>query len=378
MPALLLPAALAALTALLLPLLVHLARRSEERPTDFAALRWLREKPRPKSRLRFDEWLLLAARLLIIALLAVWLARPVLTDSADLTPVVAVLPGVTAAALPGTRQIWLAPGFPDADTPPPPEAASVFSLVRQLDSELAPGVPLRIIVPAVVQIVDAQRPVLSRAVTWQVVDGTQTGTNPLPNVMQRLQLRTAPGPDHGLRYIRAALTALTPPGQPPRFTTAADTAPLPDRRFAVVRLAPGPLPARLRDWITAGGTALVGHDTAVEPGPGNIMWRDAVGAPVVEGRHLGAGRLLRFTRPLTPAAFPDLLEPGFPRALAAVFIGPPPPPNSVAARDVAPTTGAPPWPQPARDLQPWLALAIAALFLAERWLATRRARAVSP
>ena len=41
--ALLLPAGLAALAALLLPLLVHLARRSEQRPTVFAALQWLRQ-----------------------------------------------------------------------------------------------------------------------------------------------------------------------------------------------------------------------------------------------------------------------------------------------------------------------------------------------
>ena len=38
----LLPAAFAALAALFIPLLIHLARRSEQRPTDFAALRWLR------------------------------------------------------------------------------------------------------------------------------------------------------------------------------------------------------------------------------------------------------------------------------------------------------------------------------------------------
>src|SRR5690606_9148841 len=76
--ALLLPAALAALGALLLPLLVHLARRSEQRPTDFAALRWLRRKPRPRRRIRFDERWLLALRLLLLALIALWLARPVL------------------------------------------------------------------------------------------------------------------------------------------------------------------------------------------------------------------------------------------------------------------------------------------------------------
>ncbi|MFT4198344.1 MAG: BatA domain-containing protein, partial [Pseudoxanthomonas sp.] len=47
---LLLPAALAALAALALPLLIHLARRSQPHSTPFAALRWLRAAPRPRRR----------------------------------------------------------------------------------------------------------------------------------------------------------------------------------------------------------------------------------------------------------------------------------------------------------------------------------------
>ena len=41
---------LVALAAWLLPLLLHLARRDATRPTPFAALRFLREKPRPRRR----------------------------------------------------------------------------------------------------------------------------------------------------------------------------------------------------------------------------------------------------------------------------------------------------------------------------------------
>ena len=61
--AFLLPAGLAALAALVVPLLLHLARRHEQTPTDFAALRWLRQKPKPRHRIRFDEWPLLLVRL---------------------------------------------------------------------------------------------------------------------------------------------------------------------------------------------------------------------------------------------------------------------------------------------------------------------------
>ncbi|PBS16923.1 hypothetical protein CMZ81_01460, partial [Lysobacteraceae bacterium NML93-0793] len=75
---LLAPLGLAALAAWLLPLLLHLARRDATRPTPFAALRFLREKPRPRRRLRFDDWPLLLVRLALLALLALWLAWPVL------------------------------------------------------------------------------------------------------------------------------------------------------------------------------------------------------------------------------------------------------------------------------------------------------------
>jgi hypothetical protein len=75
----LLPAGLAALGALLLPLLFHLVRRSEQRPTMFAALQWLQQKSRPRRRVRFDEWPLLMVRLLLLTLLALLLARPVVS-----------------------------------------------------------------------------------------------------------------------------------------------------------------------------------------------------------------------------------------------------------------------------------------------------------
>ena len=61
-PLLLAPLGLAALAALIVPILIHLRRRTEEVPVDFAALRWLDALPRPRSKLRFDELLLLAVR----------------------------------------------------------------------------------------------------------------------------------------------------------------------------------------------------------------------------------------------------------------------------------------------------------------------------
>ena len=156
---LLFPAALAALAALIVPLVIHIARRSEQLPTDFAALRWLRQKPRPRSRLRFDEWPLLLVRLLLLALLALLLARPVLWGAADDRPYVAVLPGAQfdPAAYPAARLHWLAPGFPNIDAPEPHGRIPVASLIRQLDADLPQSAALTIVTPRIITGADADR-----------------------------------------------------------------------------------------------------------------------------------------------------------------------------------------------------------------------------
>jgi hypothetical protein len=75
---------------------------------------------------------------------------------------------------------------------------------------------------------------------------------------------------------------------------------------------------------------------------------------------------------------PQLLEPDLPGRLRALFAPEPVPPARVAAQHYTPSAGAEAYPQPATDLRPWLAVAITALFLLERLLATRRRRAVAP
>ena len=106
-------------------------------------------------------------------------------------------------------------------------------------------------------------------------------------------------------------------------------------------------------------------------------WSDAAGQPLATaGRH-GRGRVVRFTRPLEPAAMPQLLEANFPDVLEGLLT----PPSSAArvmAADHAPLTGASPFEQPPLDVRPWLALLIALLFAAERWMATSVRRGVAP
>lgn len=382
---LLLPAALAALGALLLPLLVHLARRSEQRPTDFAALRWLRQKPRPRHRIRFDERWLLCLRLLLLALLAVWLAWPVLHGGASERPWMVVLPGVDpvpsrSEAEPGTELRWLAPGFPAIDTPAPRERVAVASLLRELDADLPPEVALRVVVPTWFDGADGQRPRLSRPVDWRVVERRPPAPERRADIPPPvLAIRYATDRREAVRYLRAAVESAWPAPVARRLSVAPQGQPLPADARALAWLAPGELPAPIRGWIADGGIALL--DARASTGDAMAMtpyWSDPAGTVLVEGGTLGQGRVLRLTRPLQPAAMPPLLEPTFPARLRDLLATPMPGPARVAARDYAPQTGAGAYPEPPRDLRPWLALLIASLLVLERGWATARRRSAAP
>lgn len=413
---LLMPLGLAALAALLLPLLIHLVRRNEQRQVSFAALRWLAAKAQPRRKRRFEEWLLLALRLLLLAALALLLAGPVLHGRPDRTPWVVVVPGAGPATLrppqAGDEERfearWLAPGFPallpspggtpsdgampsapSADDAAPPPTAS---LLRELDAQLPAGTPLTVLVPPVLDGADAERPVLSRRVAWKVVDaaplpaaqGNGDAAAAEPRTAPPLMVRHALGREAGVRYLRAAAIAWqaatdpaptampaapTAVATPSSLDVAAVSEPL-DRDIAnLVWLAPGPLPAAVRDWVAAGGSALVDVATSgLGLEDAAVLLEDESGS-LVRGARLGRGRLMQLQRELSPGAMPLLLEPTFPARLRELFAAPVPAPTRVAARDYAPRIGAPPPRERARPLAPWLAALIAALFAVERWVA---------
>ncbi|AWV07886.1 BatA domain-containing protein [Marilutibacter maris] len=378
--ALLLPAALVALTALLLPLLIHLARRSEQRPTEFAALRWLRQRPRPRQRIRFEEWPLLLLRLALLALVALWLARPVLYGEAAGTPWTVVVAGVDPASLPaaGDRDVevrWLAPGFPDIAQPAPHGPVPFASLLRQLDAELPADIALTVRVPERLEHADAQLPVLSRKVDWQVVPGAMPQPPIAATAPPLLHVVASDPAPPALRYLRAATHAWWPdPDAASAAVTLSTPAGSAPADAVLVWLEPGELPPAARAWIADGGTALLAAAVSLSDPPAMVAaWRDADGTLLAEATMLGRGRVVRLTRPLSPASMPVLLEPGFPARLRAL-LQPPPAPARAPARAHAPATGADAYPQPPRDLQPWWALLIALVWLAERWLATSRRR----
>lgn len=418
---LLLPLGLAALAALLLPLLLHLARRSEQRQVPFAALRWLRTATRPQRRRRFEERLLLALRLVLLATLALLLAQPVLFGHPDRTPRVAVAPGVdlaTARRLAGdgpAHWLRLAPGFPRLDPARPgaatdlggPQAeASLPSLLRQLDAELPEGTALTVVVPAVLDDADAQRPVLARRVQWRVAPAADAAPRARdaasPHVPRlALQVRHAPDRAAALPYLRAAGAAWAqadagtragradphagpharPDASPGRAEARANpvrvapsSQPFDQARGAgeaLAWLAPDPVPDAVRAQVARGATLLLdaqadwpGFEQAASP-----AWHDAEGV-LARAIRVGRGRVIRLERPLLPASMPVLLEPDFPRQLRALLAGEPPAPARVEAKDYAPAAGAPPWPERPRPLSSWLVLLVAVLFLLERWVAS--------
>ena len=375
-PLLLAPLGLVALAALVVPLLIHLRRRTEEVPLDFAAMRWLEALPRPKRRLRFDEWLLLALRLLLVALLALLLAQPAVLGWQDTGPRVLVAPGVDPeaardAAGSDADLRWIARGFPGIDAAPPASGGPILSLIRQFDAEMPQGAPLTILVPQVLDGVDAEPLRLTRKVEWMIVGGAdKAGELPAPP-SPAMAVRVAKGGETAARYFRAAASAWS---EKPRFDSASDAS-LPPQDYVLVWLVPGPVPQAVTDWVGEGGTALLASTAEVAmPAASQALWRNKAGQALVEGGALESGRLMRFTGPLVPSAMPDLLAPDFAERLRDLVAPPSPLPARVNAAAFVPGAGAAPYVLPPRELTPWLGVLIAFAFLAERLLATRRRR----
>lgn len=75
--------AIAGLSAVAIPIIIHLLFRQRRRPIEWGAMRFLLEAyRRSRHRMRLEQWLLLAVRCLILALLGMALARPLVSDSA--------------------------------------------------------------------------------------------------------------------------------------------------------------------------------------------------------------------------------------------------------------------------------------------------------
>lgn len=378
--ALLLPSALLALSALLIPLLIHLSRRSEQKPTDFAALRWISAQLRPRRKLVFQEVLLLLLRLLLLIALAFFLAKPVSMQSVSPKHWVVVVPGSDVGAakdLPADKNSewhWLSPGFPEYEKQVESSNVSFSSLLRELDAQLPANVTLTLVVPESLSGLDGERVRLSRNVNWNAVPG-KTQTDTAIEKVQPIYLAIRHDDKHRdaaiyFRAAHAAWQAAKKPDEKDTLDNADISLPLQQNHTALIWLASGELPPNIRQWAEKGGTILVSKETLVPEMKSAVSaWRNEQGASLILAAPLGQGRVLQWQQDLKPVAMPELLDADFPQHLKSLLQAKPLPPTRSFAKLQTPLIGAKVGPQAPQSLQIWLALLIAFLFLIERWFA---------
>lgn len=353
MIALLAPLGLAALAALVLPLLIHLLRRPEDRVVLFAAWRYLAEPARPRERLQLRHWLLLALRLLLIALLALLLSQLVWRgDEAAPAATTLLWPGADAGAAVVTPEHplqWL-----DADAP--------ASRLRQLDAELPASTALTVIVPELVAGLDAERLRLGRELRWQIVPGgalPARAASPLKIAVRR----DAAAAESEVATAQALLQAWQTQERAFDIDSATQDAPLAAGTDLLFWLGGKPGP-EIERWIAQGGRALLSRQAAANTSA-DSLW---------SVRSQGRGRALLLADELDATRVPALREPQVPAQLAALLL-PEPAVDRAPAAAVAPLAGAQPIQPRGRPLDEWLALIAALLFAAERLLAARLLRA---
>ena len=388
-----LPNALLALTALILPLLIHLSRRSEQKPTDFAALRWLSAQLRPRRKWVFQEILLLLLRLLLLIALALFLAKPVSMQSASPKHWVVVVPGSDLGAtknLPAYKESewhWLSPGFPEYENKPDGLSIPVSSLLRELDAQLPANTALTVIVPESLAGLDGERIRLSHKVNWKITPGKQNNIAVIPaqaamtevflNNDDAARVRFAIRHDNKhldeAMYFRAAHVAWQAENKP-NETDVIDSAdissPLKQNSNTLVWLAAGELPTEIREWAKKGGTIIASNET-LEPEikSGAVAWRNEQGKILARVAPFGQGRILQWQQALKPEVMPELLDANFPDHLKALLQAAAPAPTRALAISQTPLTGAKAFAEAPHSLQIWLALFISLLFFLERRLA---------
>jgi len=396
---LLYPAALLAIVAILVPMFLHLRRRSEQITVDFAALRWLTAHMKPRRRPRIDEHWLLLMRCLLIALIALLLAQPKLRADSDWREWQLVSTALNIRGIAelngdtGANAYWLAPGFPSIREPRPSVAPNTSSLLREFDASLGQHDKLRVWVPARVDGLDGERVRLLRTLEWRIApaqaDLPGGMATPAPPLAQRMDLRIDANSQSSQRYWLAALaawnSATVPTANPPvgartpRFELIADEIADDDAPASagdwLLWLRAGELPAPIAEWIAAGGTALVARTTRIPNSAVDIaLWRDAAGDPLVRAQPMGRGRLLQWQRELIPAALPELLDARFPSQLRALFEPAQAVPMLADAASVKPLIGAFGTAKRSRGIDDWLLALIFVVLAIERWLATNSRR----
>jgi hypothetical protein len=380
----LLPGMLAALAALLLPILIHLSRRSQSQRVDFAAMRWLQAKLRPRRRPVIEQWLLLLVRLLLLLCLILFLAQPVRQQAEKPGHWLVVVPGTSwqsLSGLPAGEQVqrrWLAPSFPAIDSPPPsPGAAGFSSLIRELDAQLPKSTALTVVLPESLNGLDAERLRLSRTINWRVVPGRMPERSTSAAIIPALAIRSDATSKPSEVFFKAAFAVWQNESARQNrqaMEIIANDTQAPAKAGLWIDLRNQPLSDAARQWVMRGGRLMLGPATALPQAPREALWRDNQGNAILLSQSLGKGQLLQWQRPLNAQALPMLEYGDFPARFYALVQNPMPAPGRALASTLQARSGVVHSPVAPQPLTPWFALAAVLLFVLERWLASSRSR----
>lgn len=341
------PLWLAGLAALTLPIALHLWSRRTGRALRVGSIRLLAGAPPPLARRpRLYDPRLLALRCAMLAALVLALARPywaprhqstatwalVATDVVDRARLVDSLrhSGKSVRAL-DSNDLWLSLAIADDSAPP--------------------GTRFEVYATPLLRGVRGTRPTLRSTVTWYP-RASARGALRLPPVAATprivIVLADASHSDDA-RYVAAALEAAgVVSGIPAIVTThapsVADAASLGPADW-IVWLTDEPLAPAVQARLNAGATVLtdVGRSPAPEaitrvafepfgsraPGvrrsldrdAGVPVWSDVTGTPLLTVSREGRGLRYRFHSRFAPAWGDFVLDPGFPEAIARLWIG---------------------------------------------------------
>lgn len=317
------PVWLAGLSSLVAPIALHLWSRRSGRAVRVGSIQLLSGAPPPMARRPrlYDPWLLMLRCALLTALVLA-LARPywaprrsagavwalVATDVAGRAGLVDSLEhaGRTVRALdPG--DLWLSLTIADAAAPP--------------------GTRFEVYAAPLLRGTRGTRPLLRSPVVWHARASVRGPGGPAAPPARGRVVSVFADAAHGddARYVAAALGATgTVSGIPAIVATrpaaSADSASVSSADW-IVWLSDQPLPDAIRLRLGAGATVLTDATRAAVETDQAPVWTAATGTPLLTVTREGRGLRYRFHGRFTPGWSDFVLDPGFPEAMARLWIG---------------------------------------------------------
>jgi hypothetical protein len=411
---LLTPVGLFALAALAIPLIIHLFSRSRGKRVLVGNIALYRQVQRQRiTQLRLVQWLLLILRLLLLtlaALLLAGLARKGLEtlsgDTAYLTPEWLARSDEPAAALTPFHGVFLL--GPEQSTLPGIEATGAgdpWSLLAERLAGVQHTGEIHVFALGRAGQFPDTAPPFGNPVQWHLASDP---VDPVAAPTLAIQLLHAPGRERDAAQLAIALDALVE-HRDVKLTLARGTTEAPpsaseaeDQQRVMIWLGDQPAPRSAIETWGAGawledrrpsagspqGEARLPRYPQIEfparpdpeldavPGEETVLWWTRDGRPLLRETMLGDTRHLVFEDRLGAEGL--MAQAAFPEALLRLLLGEdrwrdglahaPADPTGALSLDRGPQAG------PSRPLGPGLALAIALLFMLERWLSERRPR----